>query len=119
MDSTSFFAEHFFATHDVPLDYGFTGNVYVVQLETGEVKIGQAKDLYRRMANIRCDNPCGVALVACRELPYDIARTLEKWLHRQLKAYSIRGEWYRKEVLETEIVRRLFGETDGDVENST
>lgn len=70
-------------------------SVYIIA--SGEhVKIGFARDPYKRLKNIRIGSPEGGELFYVREFPTrDAARYAERYCHRKLWKLRSSGEWFR------------------------
>lgn len=62
------------------------------------VKIGYAGNLYLRLSNLKVNNPHGVELVAHYEMARDMAKEVERFVHRAFKVHSEGGEWFRVTV---------------------
>lgn len=66
-------------------------SVYIVQ-SGPHTKIGIANDIARRIGAMQTDNPTLTYLVA--EIQCKKASSLEKWMHKRLRCYRRRGEWF-------------------------
>ena len=70
------------------------GYVYIARDGDGNIKVGGAKNVQRRLAQLR--RKCGILnLVA--EIRSERYMYLEKFLHLALAKYSIVREWYKNE----------------------
>lgn len=63
-----------------------------MQAETGEVKIGYAKDPEQRMRELQTGNPGEIKLLAIVDHK---GPAMERELHRQFAHLRIRGEWFK------------------------
>lgn len=73
-------------------------NVYFLKTKNRAqlIKIGKAKDVAQRVAELQTGCPAGLELMATIRLHSDNhARHVEASLHRTFKRYRVRGEWYR------------------------
>lgn len=68
------------------------GYVYLLVAETGEHKIGFAREVSSRVCRLGTQTPYRLALV--HSFYADDARGAEKELHRRFKSKRIRGEWF-------------------------
>jgi hypothetical protein len=70
---------------------------FIHQLSAGEplLKIGRAKDIYRRRDELQTGNPHTLVLVGW--ILSDTESTLEADLHRKYRARRAAGEWFRLE----------------------
>lgn len=76
----------------VPLQPLEWSGVYVIR--SGDcVKIGSARNMALRFADIQCCNPNEIELLAV--LSQD--RTHERLFHRMFEKHHVRGEWFRLE----------------------
>jgi hypothetical protein len=65
--------------------------VYVVQQAvTGAVKVGRSDDVAYRFEKLKTGSPYELTLIG----EIDESRYPERWIHRHLKAYRMRGEWF-------------------------
>jgi hypothetical protein len=64
--------------------------LYFIQAESGPIKIGISDNVERRLANIRNQLYEDATLLAV----FHGDRRLEQRLHRSLKRYRLRGEWF-------------------------
>jgi hypothetical protein len=70
----------------------YPGFVYFIQGESGgPIKIGYAKDVSRRIAEIQTGFPDN--LICLTFFPGNIP--MEQLIHKDLKQYWLRGEWYK------------------------
>jgi len=88
--------------------------VYFIQCgEKGPVKVGKAKDVEIRRAELQTGNPAAliirVVLVADSEMN---ASYLEREFHRLFKKYHIRGEWFKPNILKQ--LRGMSMDESGD-----
>jgi len=67
-------------------------SVYLVQSESGAVKIGVSKDVDRRLSDLQVAHPHDLTLLACVESSN--ANSLENRLHDRYSKYNINGEWF-------------------------
>ena len=67
--------------------------VYLVTDRSGYYKIGRTKNLKQRMRALNTGNSQGVRLVG--QIPTYNSPQLEKDIHRYLRAYHHRGEWFK------------------------
>jgi hypothetical protein len=81
------------------------------------VKIGYAANLYIRLSNLRVDNPHGVEMVDCREMSKAMAKDVERFVHRALRAKRASGEWFAvpadEALAHVERVAAIFGDLYG------
>src|SRR3990167_9411478 len=71
-------------------------NVYLIQVESGPVKIGISIDVSQRLAGLQSSNHELLTLFYrfdCESV--EQARTIEQLLHARYSNQHIRGEWYR------------------------
>jgi len=65
--------------------------IYFIQAETGQIKVGYAKDdITKRVKNLQCASPVKLELIHSME--GDIF--LEKAIHREFKKSKIKNEWF-------------------------
>jgi hypothetical protein len=68
--------------------------VYFIQAETGgPIKIGFAETLKRRLRTLQCATPDRLKVLASVDAP----ATAERTLHRLLRRWRLRGEWFKDE----------------------
>ena len=65
--------------------------IYFVQAETGQIKIGIANNVAKRFSNLRGSSP--VALKLLLTVPGGINAECE--LHHQFREHRLHGEWFR------------------------
>ena len=81
--------------------------LYLVRcLTTDLVKIGLAKDCFRRLKQHRCGSPTPLALEKSWDVPPDQAFALEARLHRLAKPYHSHGEWFQPQA--ADVVRNVM-----------
>lgn len=90
-------------------------SVYVMAAHD-HIKIGVAKDPEKRMRAVQTHIPWTVTLVAVWAVPDGKAFRVEKWAHRLLAEFRVRGEWFRcglSEVMahEPKLFSIAFGDT--------
>lgn len=79
--------------------YGKRRMLYIMQC--GEfVKIGISKMVQDRLRTIRTSNPQEVTLLRVYTSDIQDAESMEFLLHRSLKEFHVRGEWFKSEALE-------------------
>lgn len=78
------------AFSDIPTSY-----IYIISAGRGQLKVGIAQDIQKRMAQLQTGCPEHLRLVHQVPIVAIKAQRLEKALHRRLKRYRIRGEWFR------------------------
>ena len=91
-------AEHFFkkqreVTASLPLP---DQDVYFISDESGNIKIGIAENIKKRLDLLQTGNSQKLKLVKHIK---GGGKETEKRLHNKYKKYHIRGEWYTNEVL--------------------
>jgi hypothetical protein len=65
--------------------------IYVIEnVENGHLKIGKAYNTKKRLAFLQTANSCDLRLLK----EFDGGHSLERKIHRDLKKYKIRGEWF-------------------------
>ena len=77
-----------------------TGYIYLVQAGyTGPIKIGLAKNVNKRMAELQVGNHMDLKLIAAIG-PFNrsIAEQIEKQLHKKFKHKHVRGEWFSRTI---------------------
>lgn len=89
--------------------------LYVIQLETGPIKVGITTNLQQRMATYRTMNPYDFHIV------HSVAGCLqdEQRLLRFLKAHIIQGEWVRNCSEARETIAVFFGVDNMDFSGIT
>ncbi len=73
---------------------------FIYNSDSQAIKIGQAKDVQKRLDNLQVANPVELKLlkkIALQDLPS--ARRLESELHDRFSDLHIHGEWFRAEPL--------------------
>lgn len=104
----------------VPRDPANT-HVYVVEVNHA-TKVGFAANLYVRVSNLRTDSPFPVTVVAYYELPKEMGKDVERFVHMALDDSHIRGEWFDVPAAEAKaqverviwLVRELYFPTRED-----
>lgn len=84
-------------------------SLYFVQAETGQIKIGIATNLRKRMSGLQGASPVKLTLL----LAVHGGRTAEATLHQKFDAHRLHGEWFgpAPEILaEIERLRAVHGE---------
>ena len=100
MDSEDFFSDVCTACVTVPDSF-----VYFIQWEEdGPVKIGVATDLDDRLNMLQVACPYKLKVIG---FIANADHVLEKQIHKKLKAYHIRGEWFKwceeiREIIKTQ-----------------
>lgn len=79
-------------------------------LETDFVKIGCAKNFEKRFAKLQTDCPYELKLLA---LAGDAGFLFENTIHRTLKAFHVRGEWFSLNASERERLVTLINTPQG------
>ena len=82
------------------------GNVYFVQGLAPYIKIGYAKDVQKRIANMQSGHPAPLRVLAI--IPGNMK--LERLYHKALKQYQVHGEWFEVEPVMRVIKRITEGE---------
>lgn len=83
------------------------GNVYFIRDGCGNIKIGVAQDVLRRMKELQTSNPNKLEIVSCLHLPrLDHAYMVETELHKKFSNVRKQGEWFD----ENEVKSWLDGE---------
>jgi hypothetical protein len=67
--------------------------VYAIEANTGQVKIGRAKNAKKRLNGLQTGSPVELTLLAAGETNH--ADRVEAYLHRRYGKHRIRGEWFR------------------------
>lgn len=80
-----------------------TAGVYILQADSGLVKIGLAQNIERRVLDIQAMSPSALTLVHVIET--DRAREVERLLHIEFKARREWGEWFRLSPFDLERVK--------------
>jgi hypothetical protein len=77
--------------------------VYVVRMETGQIKIGMAKDPQKRLKGLQTSHPLGLEILMVFKIDYSTypyyVNEVELDFHEWLDEYRIRGEWFKAEAL--------------------
>lgn len=68
--------------------------VYVLGPEDGPQKVGVSNDLRRRLVSIQNGNHLDLCIAAAFPVQRSEARMVEKFAHRLLWEFKIRGEWF-------------------------
>lgn len=84
--------------------------VYAIQNEsTGHIKIGRARVLGRRVAELQTSSPHRLRIVAYAPCgSKDVARWLEKEMHAELSAWRAIGEWFHPSTDVYDLVRSML-----------
>ena len=69
-----------------------SGYVYLIQADTGAIKIGLAKDIKKRFKSLFTSSPCELKLVYSKRV--EDCRLLEKKLHDEFSDKRIKLEWF-------------------------
>ena len=84
-------------------------SIYFIRCgKKGPIKIGYAKDVEKRMADLQIGNPYQLFLIAAvpvKSMAH--GKQVEKWLHQRFKTQHIRGEWFRPTIKLKPIFRAL------------
>jgi hypothetical protein len=65
-----------------------------------DFKIGISKDVASRLSVLQVGNPQKLYVVFVGGKHTEmIARSMEKWMHKHLEEYSVRGEWFHVSYL--------------------
>ena len=70
------------------------------------VKVGKAKSINKRLAQLQTANPSRLIVVGLRKVYVSEALVYEATIHRRLKQYHVLGEWFRY----TDAVYQILGE---------
>jgi hypothetical protein len=81
--------------------------VYFVQAETGQIKIGLARDVEKRVAQLRTGSPVQITLLAVT----DGGQPREFTYHQRFAEHRLHGEWFRPNPDILAEIERLRGET--------
>ena len=95
------------AAAEYRVDQARAGFVYVVNAETGLTKIGKARQPMKRFWTLKCHSPAELWLLAT--IPTNDASALERWFHKDLHKYRVRGEWFRLPGRTLEWLCRIAG----------
>lgn len=74
-------------------------SLYFMRCAAGPLKVGRAKNVAQRLADLQVANPYELTLIdgfACGTMK--TACELETFVHRKLSAFHIRGEWFSAEA---------------------
>lgn len=74
---------------DESVDSGNGQSLYILQDETGAVKVGRSVDVESRLSSMQSGNPRDIHLVAT----FPVAE-LEAEIHEKLDDFNINGEWF-------------------------
>ncbi len=84
-------------------------NVYfILAPDSMLIKIGQAKDVPKRLSSLRSSSPCELRLLASVRCYGD----LESFLHKRLLSSRVHGEWFRPD---DRVLAAVEGAIDGGV----
>lgn len=80
---------------------GTTWIYFIACPENGLVKIGQAKNIEKRLSSLRTSSPVEIRLAAAvRFVP-----ECEQWMHAAFRHLRVKGEWFRAEPELIEMMR--------------
>lgn len=68
--------------------------IYLIRASNGMFKIGMASNPRARIAGLQTGSPLELKLVHRRSVPKAHARRAEKRIHKSLRRYRVRGEWF-------------------------
>ncbi len=71
-------------------------NIYFVKKDN-EVKIGRSVDIERRLEELQVAN--SVELILLYQIK-DVDESFERYIHYICEGYHVRGEWFKKDVIE-------------------
>ena len=71
--------------------------VYLVASGKDIVKVGKADDVRKRISTLQTSSPFEMQVFHTIEVSSDNVGALEKLIHKRLKRYHLRGEWFRVE----------------------
>jgi len=82
---------------------------FITEDETYNTKIGFSCGIESRLATLKTGNPRDLWVSATIDgLTEQSARSLEIYLHKRLKSYHIRGEWFLKNIFYVDWFRDSF-----------
>jgi len=81
------------------------GHLYVLQAPNGQIKVGRARDVRRRIDNLSTSHAHDLALIA---IVYEGGH-LEKDLHRELRYERIRSEWFAGTEVTKQTIAQFIG----------
>lgn len=86
----------------------YKSNIYILKSEK-YLKIGKANDIEKRIHQLQTGNPIRIDLVGYYPCKNDsFALDLENSIHRILKRYKYRGEWFEMSVEEIKEILKYF-----------
>lgn len=71
--------------------------VYLIASGRNIIKVGMAKDVGKRVRALQTGGPFEMQVIHKIEVGADNVAALEKLIHKCLRSYRIRGEWFRIE----------------------
>lgn len=71
--------------------------VYLIASGRDIIKVGMAKDVGKRVRALQTGGPFEMQIIHKIEVAADHVAALEKLIHKRLKRYRLRGEWFRLE----------------------
>lgn len=71
--------------------------IYLMASAHNVIKIGLAKDVAKRRRTLQIGQPFDLKVLHRLEVSDDAALEVERAIHKRLKRYRIRGEWFRLE----------------------
>lgn len=71
--------------------------VYFIEAGRDIIKVGMAKDVGKRARALQTAGPFEMRIIHKIEIAAEHALALEKAIHKRLKPYRMRGEWFRIE----------------------
>lgn len=71
--------------------------VYFIASGRDIIKVGMAKDVGKRVRALQTGGPFEMKVIHKIEVAAERVAALEKLIHKRLKRYRIRGEWFRVE----------------------
>lgn len=92
-------------------------HIYIVTDGLGAVKVGIAKDPFRRLSGLQTASPRVLSLRAKYEVVEEIGRKVEKQVHKRLQCDRIMGEWFAIEPERAaEVVELVIAEVTAKLE---
>ena len=88
------------------------GYIYLVRAESGEYKIGRSKNVSARMKNFATLAPFSFELI--HTFPAHIFWKAERNLQNHFHDKRIKGEWYRLDQIDVEVICRISDFKDGE-----
>lgn len=71
--------------------------IYLIASGRNIIKVGMATDVRQRVMELQIGTPFNLQVLHKIEVAAEYALKLEKLIHRRLKRYRMRGEWFRVE----------------------